>query len=496
MIGAHVLVTLLLFVCGKNLAFELLDGGLIELDPKRSGATSSRDGCGSQNAFEWKPECPWISRSMTSWAPPTIWYEFPEPQTVVDVSFRTWDIANITDHSSMKESIERDERVKQNPTSFAIVGGDSCPPTTIIATVSAVKWQHHNQSFSLSLKPEQYQRSRCFGIRVNRVLGMERNGKKDGPFSAALRDFTIFTKDIKKEAVDLSQGEIGATSVLAAKFAAANAFKRAFFKSRSDRSFPWISVGIPATVYIKLPNAVKVSVFSFRSRPEPIPEYKASWILKYPPQKFELVGSDDCEKWTTILRVNSTKWTTFDEEKKWEVPEEKRKLFPCIGFKVLANGRTNNAAIQDAKFWKEPQETDEKGVARLVKTIEVLQNEVVSLKQAMVEMKNSLSNSLRELRPCEAYNFTTLPGWIGSMDKGKARGVTGWVSYNFLFPYPLPPIVMVAISHYDYAKKFASTHVYAKVEVRTVNTTHVVIDFLGFSVTKITVSVLICPSWN
>jgi len=163
-------------------------------------------------------------------------------------------------------------------------------------------------------------------------------------------------------AVDLSQGEAGATSVLNQnpKFVAANAFKRAFFKSRNDRSYPWISSSTPATVYIKLPNAVNVSDFSFRSRPEPIPPY-SDWILKFPPRKFEFVGSNDCEKWTTIFRVESTTWTTFDQEKIWEVPEEKRKLFPCIGFKVLANGRTNQAAIQDAKFWENPRNDDTTG---------------------------------------------------------------------------------------------------------------------------------------
>ena len=136
--------------------------------------------------------------------------------------------------------------------------------------------------------------------------------------------------------MDLSRGEAGADSVLKndPKFGAANAFKRAFYNSDKDRSYPWLSGSIPATVYIKLPDAVTISAFSMRSRPHP-----NKYFLRYPPHKFELVGSDDCEKWQTIFRVESTTWTTFDVEKKWEVPVERRKLYPCIGFKVLANGR-------------------------------------------------------------------------------------------------------------------------------------------------------------
>ena len=143
-------------------------------------------------------------------------------------------------------------------------------------------------------------------------------------------------------AVNLSQGEADATSVLNDSYSgAANAFKRAFYNTKmSERSFPWISGHyrvFPATVYIKLPNAVKVSAFSFRSRPEPYHNLK--WILDFSPRKFELVGSEDCADWRTIFRVESTTWTTFDEEKMWVVPEWQQASFPCIGFKVLANGR-------------------------------------------------------------------------------------------------------------------------------------------------------------
>jgi len=157
--------------------------------------------------------------------------------------------------------------------------------------------------------------------------------------------------------VNLSQGKAKATSVLRDNplFGAANAFKRAFFKTKSDRSYPWISSSLPAIVYIKLPNAVKVSAFSFRSRPEPIGlSYSANWVLQFSPRRFELVGSYDCVRWTSIFWVESTTWTTFDQEKKWDVPEEERRSFPCIGFKVWATGRTatGQAAIHDARFWE------------------------------------------------------------------------------------------------------------------------------------------------
>ena len=150
--------------------------------------------------------------------------------------------------------------------------------------------------------------------------------------------------------MDLSQGKAGATSVLGNKkiFVAANAFKRAFWKgfanNPSTRTYPWLSDNTPLSkkpqiVHIQLPRAVQVSAFSFRSRPEPIPQYRASWILKFPPSKFDFVGSNDCnnEKWTTIMHVK-TKWTKHDQEQIWKVPEMRRQPFSCIGFRVLANG--------------------------------------------------------------------------------------------------------------------------------------------------------------
>ena len=75
------------------------------------------------------------------------------------------------------------------------------------------------------------------------------------------------------------------------------------------------------------------------SRPETFSQYQKLFMENFSPTKFELVGSNDCRKWETIFRVESTFWTTADQERKWHVPEEDRKLFTCIGFKVLANGR-------------------------------------------------------------------------------------------------------------------------------------------------------------
>jgi len=50
------------------------------------------------------------------------------------------------------------------------------------------------------------------------------------------------------------------------------------------------------------------------------------------PKKFQVVGSSDCASWTVMLRVEISDGTK--EFKSWEIPEENRTPFRCIGLKV------------------------------------------------------------------------------------------------------------------------------------------------------------------
>merc|ERR1712212_1397728 len=83
------------------------------------------------------------------------------------------------------------------------------------------------------------------------------------------------TKLSKIVPLTLDGAEYGATSVHGndnEKFGPKRAFQRAHFKSKNDRSFPWISAAgaaFPQTVHVTLPFATTVTSFSFRSRHEP-----------------------------------------------------------------------------------------------------------------------------------------------------------------------------------------------------------------------------------
>ena len=151
-----------------------------------------------------------------------------------------------------------------------------------------------------------------------------------------------------------------ATSVLHSdpdNYGAECAFKRQYFVNKNDSSYPWVSAkggAFPQKVYVLLPFAVTVSSFSFRSRAEKIsPDNPLAFAMpKFSPTKFDFIGSDDCQKWTTLMHVTDVQWTGVDQEKSWEIPDKQRVSFKCFGFRVLDNIFTEQAAIQDAKLWR------------------------------------------------------------------------------------------------------------------------------------------------
>ena len=159
----------------------------------------------------------------------------------------------------------------------------------------------------------------------------------------------------------LGGAEYGATSILdkdTDKFGPQRAFEKAHFKSKDDRSFPWISAvgaAFPQTVDITLPFAATVTRFSFRSRPEQGPGYQLDWVTKYSPTKFDFIGSNNCDtktdSWITILKVTGVVWTGCDQEQSWAIPNEKQGSYKCYGFRVHANIFKQQAAIQDAKLF-------------------------------------------------------------------------------------------------------------------------------------------------
>jgi len=175
------------------------------------------------------------------------------------------------------------------------------------------------------------------------------------------------------ELLDLSKGKANATSVFnndIKHFGAQFAFERQLFIAEREngwemnewkiqnQSYPWISgrrprPDQPETVWILLPRNVTISAFSFRSRAEIIgTNYEVHKDFgKMMPTELELVGSNDCKTWTTLLEVKA-KWSDkADKAQKWRIPIKDRQPFSCIGIRVKANEK-KQTAIQGVELWE------------------------------------------------------------------------------------------------------------------------------------------------
>ena len=120
------------------------------------------------------------------------------------------------------------------------------------------------------------------------------------------------------------------------------------FSPQTKGKHPWAnkkSNKFPVVVWSKLPGKVTIAKFSFASR--------SDGYTFQSPTVFELVGSEDCERWKVIDKF-STKFTKKNEVKTWYIPKNKRKSFSCIGIKVHKVTKGPYAAIQNLKMWKEP----------------------------------------------------------------------------------------------------------------------------------------------
>jgi len=204
------------------------------------------------------------------------------------------------------------------------------------------------------------------------------------------------------ELLDLSEGKANATSVLSNDiklFGAEFAFKRQkkteTKKRRNKRTqtkiqsqfYPWSTAWIsgrqpspdqPETVWILLPRNVTISALRMTSwdwddimddimeaefrnnsiyyksdvRKAIRNKRKAGDFVKMMPTEFEIVGSNDCKTWTTLLEVKA-KWFDLhrDMAQKWRIPIKDRQPFSCIGIRVKANEK-RETAIQGVQLWE------------------------------------------------------------------------------------------------------------------------------------------------
>jgi len=122
-------------------------------------------------------------------------------------------------------------------------------------------------------------------------------------------------------------GTPGASSQYSASYSA----EKAFDSENDDR---WCSAeGFPAKIWFQFTSAVKVVKISFSS-PEPSRGHQ-KW--KQSPKAFQVIASDDCSNWDTLLSVTDSGFTGAHQEKSWQIPCNQQKSYHCYGIEGNEN---------------------------------------------------------------------------------------------------------------------------------------------------------------
>ena len=119
-------------------------------------------------------------------------------------------------------------------------------------------------------------------------------------------------------------GTAGASSRYSSKYSAQKAFNQEDPKAR------WCSTaGYPAKIWFKFTFVVKVVKISFSS----IDSNK--W--KESPKTFNVIASNDCSTWDTLLSVTMSGFTGQNQEKSWQIPCTQQKSYRCYGIEATEN---------------------------------------------------------------------------------------------------------------------------------------------------------------
>ena len=119
-------------------------------------------------------------------------------------------------------------------------------------------------------------------------------------------------------------GTAGASLQYSSSYSAQKAFNQENPEAR------WCStVGYPAKIWFKFTSAVKVVKISFSS----VDSNK--W--KESPETFNVIASNDCSTWDTLLSVTNSGFTGQNQEKSWQIPRTQQKSYRCYGIEGTKN---------------------------------------------------------------------------------------------------------------------------------------------------------------
>jgi len=123
-------------------------------------------------------------------------------------------------------------------------------------------------------------------------------------------------------------GTPGASSKWSADYSAQKAFNQANPEAR------WCSTaGYPSKIWFQFTSAVKVVKISFSSIDSN--QYPDIWTES--PKAFNVIASNDCSTWVTLLSVTNSGFTGLNQEKSWHIPCTQQKSYRCYGIEGTEN---------------------------------------------------------------------------------------------------------------------------------------------------------------
>jgi len=134
------------------------------------------------------------------------------------------------------------------------------------------------------------------------------------------------------------RGKPGASSVYDNRHGAALAFI-----SNDDYWLPE-DKQLPATIWMRFPRAHRLAAIGYRN-------YKNG----YDPKSLQVIGSNDCATWTTLLTVDNTGFTKTKEFRKWYIPAQNQQMFSCLGFMWQSNAPviySYTVIVREIRMWE------------------------------------------------------------------------------------------------------------------------------------------------
>ena len=142
------------------------------------------------------------------------------------------------------------------------------------------------------------------------------------------------------------RGQAFASSSYSENHGAERAFRHQF-------GHPWASASIPARVWFRFDHKAVLAKIGFST------VNGAVHNLVKTPEKFDVIGSSDCDsEGTTLSHValiveDAGFKGEVDEFKAWIIPEEKRRLYKCWGLRVHSTtGSAHGTQVQNMLMWE------------------------------------------------------------------------------------------------------------------------------------------------